>query len=83
MDTASIVVAFEAERDRLNRAIIALQGRKRGPGRAVQFSHGGRRHLSAAARSRSAMGDEEKMGCEEEECVILILFTTYAAEYAG
>lgn len=49
MDTARIIEELEAERDRLNSAISALQGRKRGPGPST---NGRKRHLSAAARRR-------------------------------
>jgi len=49
MDTASIVAALEAERDRLNSAITALQGQGGGLRRPV---NGARRTLSASARKR-------------------------------
>lgn len=53
MDTATIIEALEAERDRLNAAITALRGRKRGPGRPPALSKGSvKRHLSASARKR-------------------------------
>ena len=52
MDTATIIEALEAERDRLNAAISALRGRKRGPGRPAQSKSGVKRHMSASARKR-------------------------------
>jgi hypothetical protein len=52
MDTARIIEELEAERNRLNSAISALQGRKRGPGRPGPSTNGQKRHLSAAARRR-------------------------------
>lgn len=52
MDTATIIEALEAERDRLSAAITALQGRKRGPGRPALSKGGVKRHLSASARKR-------------------------------
>jgi hypothetical protein len=52
MDTATIIEALEAERDRLSAAITALQGRKRGPGRPALLKSGVKRHLSPAARKR-------------------------------
>jgi hypothetical protein len=53
MDTATIIEALEAERDRLSAAIRALQGRKRGPGRPpTVLKSGVKRHLSPAARKR-------------------------------
>jgi hypothetical protein len=55
VDTAAIIAELEAERDRLNIAINALQGstRRRGKGRiAASPNNGRKRHLSAAARKR-------------------------------
>jgi hypothetical protein len=52
MDTVRIIEELEAERDRLDSAISALQGRKRGPGRRIQATYGKTRHLSAAARRK-------------------------------
>jgi hypothetical protein len=52
MDTASIVAELEAERDRLNTAITALQSSSREPGRPAQSTNGRKRHMSAAARKR-------------------------------
>jgi hypothetical protein len=55
VETAAIIAELEAERDRLNIAINALQGstRRRGKGRiAASPNNGRKRHLSAAARKR-------------------------------
>jgi hypothetical protein len=50
MDTAAIIAELEAERDRLNQAIVALQHTRAAKGRR------GRRRLSAAARRRISKG---------------------------
>jgi hypothetical protein len=60
MDTASIIEELEAERDRLNSAITALQGKKRGPGRPPQATDGRRRHLSAAARRKIGLAMKKR-----------------------
>ena len=56
MDTAAIIAELEAERDRLNSALAAMQGSTniRGRGRiaAATFINSRKRHLSAAARKR-------------------------------
>ena len=52
MDTATIIVELEAERDRLNNAIAALQRSQGEPGRTSGKPDGRRWHLSAAARKR-------------------------------
>jgi hypothetical protein len=54
LDTASIIAELEAERDRLESAISPLQGNRRGPGRPADKPDGrkGKRHMSAAAKSR-------------------------------
>jgi hypothetical protein len=52
LDTQSIIAELEAERDRLNAAIEALQGSRRKRGRPAGKTDGRRRHLSAAARKR-------------------------------
>lgn len=57
MDTASIVAALEAERDRLNSAIMALQGQTRGQIRPV---NGAKRTLSAAARKRISEAQKKR-----------------------
>ena len=59
MDTQSIIAELEAERDRLNQAIAALQRTGRGRGRRVGVGGSingrrGRRKLSAAARKKIA-----------------------------
>jgi hypothetical protein len=58
LDTESIIAELEAERDRLNDAIAALQGARRvGRGRPRAAAGNGRRvrrHLSAAARRKIA-----------------------------
>lgn len=63
MDTQSIIAELEAERDRLDAAIAALQrtDRRRAPGRRA--SHNGRRgprHLSAAARRKIALAAKRR-----------------------
>jgi hypothetical protein len=53
VDTAAIIAELEAERDRLNRAIAALQVSGGGRGRTIaKEANGRKRHLSAAARKR-------------------------------
>jgi hypothetical protein len=53
LDTQSIIAELEAERDRLNSAIAALQGGQGKAGRTASGKTGGRRRkLSAAARRR-------------------------------
>jgi hypothetical protein len=53
VDTAAIIAELEAERNRINVAIDALQGSTSGRGRgraAAKHTNGRKRHLSAAAR---------------------------------
>jgi hypothetical protein len=58
MDTASIIAALEAERDRLNQAIAALQ---RSPARTVTGKPDRRRRrLSAAARRRIGLAMKKR-----------------------
>jgi len=53
MDTEAIIRELEAERDRLNQAIAALQSSHGKHGRTASGNPDGRRrHLSAAARKR-------------------------------
>jgi hypothetical protein len=53
MDTATIVAELEAERDRLNSAIAALQRGQSVTGRTASGKPDGRRrHMSTAARKR-------------------------------
>jgi hypothetical protein len=53
VDTAAIIAELEAERNRINVALDALQGSTSGRGRgraAAKHTNGRKRHLSAAAR---------------------------------
>jgi hypothetical protein len=52
LDTQSIIAELEAERDRLNRAIAALEGGQRRSRPAGKTATGRKRHLSAAARKK-------------------------------
>jgi hypothetical protein len=52
MDTEAIIKELEAERARLDQAIMALQGRKRGVVRPTVSTNGRKRRLSPAARKR-------------------------------
>ena len=52
MDTEAIIKELEAERTRLDQAITALQGRRRGVGRPTGSINGRKRRLSPAARKR-------------------------------
>jgi hypothetical protein len=57
LDTQTIIAELEAERDRLDAAISALQGNQRvqrGPGRPTSKPDGrkGKRHMSAAAKRK-------------------------------
>lgn len=61
MDTQSIISELEAERERVENAITALQGSHNRLGRpkgSTDATNGrkGRRHLSAAARKRISEG---------------------------
>lgn len=58
MDTQLIISELEAERDRLNKALTALQGSRKQLGRPKGSTNGrkGRRRLSAAARKRISEG---------------------------
>jgi len=61
LDTQAIISELEAERERLDKAIQALDGRGRGPGRPkIANGRGGRRHLSAAARQKIAMAAKRR-----------------------
>jgi hypothetical protein len=64
MDTASIVAALEAERDRLNSAIMALQGRGRSLSRPV---NGARRTLSASAGKRISEAQKRRWGAARKK----------------
>ena len=59
MYTAGIIAELEAERDRLNNAIAALQSSQAGLGRARQHN-GRRRRLSAAARRKIGLGMKKR-----------------------
>ena len=52
MDTEAIIKELEAERTRLDEAITALRGSKRGAGRPTGSTNGRKRKLSPAARKR-------------------------------
>jgi hypothetical protein len=55
MDTATIIAELEAQRDRLDSAIAALQGSRNRSARTLSDKPDGRsrrRHLSAAARRK-------------------------------
>jgi hypothetical protein len=57
LDKQSIIVELEAERDRLNNAIAALQGSRRNTGRGKATAsptngRKGKRRMSAAARKK-------------------------------
>lgn len=52
MNTESIIQELEAERERLNEAIAALQGRNGRRWKARTSMNGRKRHLSAEARKR-------------------------------
>lgn len=55
LDIQTIIAQLETERDRLDQAISALQGSKRGPGRPMaRIGRKGPRRLSAAARKKIA-----------------------------
>ena len=65
MPTEHILTLLIAERDRLNRAIDALQGPTRRRGRplpAIESNSTGRkkRHVSAAARRKMAAGQKKR-----------------------
>jgi hypothetical protein len=66
MDTASIVTALEAERDRLNSAITALQGQGGGLRRPA---NGIRRTLSASARKRISEAQKKRWAASKKGTV--------------
>lgn len=57
MGTEAIIAALEAEKERLDTAIAALQGHRSGRGRRTA-SNGRRRRMSAAARKK--IGEAKK-----------------------
>jgi hypothetical protein len=61
LDTQSIIAELEAERDRLNSAIAALQNSQDKRGRTASGKpYGRRRHLSAAARRRIGLAMKKR-----------------------
>jgi hypothetical protein len=56
MDTAAIIAELEAERDRLNQAIVSLKGIQNRRGKTAS----GRRHLSAAARRKIGLAMKKR-----------------------
>jgi len=61
MDTAAIIAELEAERDRLNTAIAALQGSRNKPARTATGKSDGRtRHISAAARRKIGQANKKR-----------------------
>jgi hypothetical protein len=61
LDTQSIIAELEAERDRLNSAIVALHGGQGKAGKTTSGKpYGRRRHLSAAARRRIGLAMKKR-----------------------
>jgi len=60
MDTEAIIRELEAERTRLDQAITALRGNKRGVGRPTGSTNGRKRMLSTAARKRISEGMKKR-----------------------
>jgi hypothetical protein len=61
MDRQSIIAELEAERDRLNSAIAALQNSQDKRGRTASGKpYGRKRHLSAAARRRIGLAMKKR-----------------------
>jgi hypothetical protein len=68
MDTATIIAELEAERDRLDSAIAALQGSGNRPARTVSGRPDGRRRrLSAAARRKIGQAMKKRWAEWREE----------------
>jgi hypothetical protein len=72
LDTQSIIVELEAERDRLNSAIAALQGSRRNTGRgeATAPPTNGRkdkRRMSAAARKKISDAQKARWAKQKKE----------------
>ncbi len=61
MDTATVIAELEAERDRLNNAIAALQGVRH------SRTNGRRRHLSAAARKRISDAQKRRWAAQRKK----------------
>lgn len=66
VDTAAIIAELEAERDRLNRAIAALQVSGGGRGRITAKRTGRRRHVSAAARKRISDAQKKRWAARKK-----------------
>jgi hypothetical protein len=76
LDTATILAELEAERDRLNRAIAALQEQST---RRLTLSgklDRCKRSMSAAARRRIGEAMKEKLGGAQEESGVISWVTT-------
>lgn len=70
MDTQSIIAELEAERDRLNSAIAALQNSQDKRGRtAAGKPDGRRRRLSAAARRRISLAMKKRWAERKKKAV--------------
>jgi len=70
MNTATIIAELEAERDRLNNAIAALQRSQGGPGRTASGKPDGRRrHLSVAARKRIGQAMKKRWAERKKKAV--------------
>lgn len=63
MDTQAIIEALEAERDRLNQAIMALRGKEHGPGK---LANGRKRTLSASARKRISEAQKKRWAARKK-----------------
>jgi hypothetical protein len=67
MDTGAIIAELEAERDRLNQAIAALQGStSRGIRGSARSTNGRKRHLNAAARKRISEGMKKRWAARKK-----------------
>jgi hypothetical protein len=62
MTTHSIVALLIAERDKLDRAIAALQagGTKTGNPKSAEVAQKKKRHISAATRRKMALGQQKR-----------------------
>ena len=69
MDKAAIIEALEAQLTRVNSALSALKGTKRGPGRPAQSTDGRKRKgpLSAAARKKISDGMKKRWAARKRE----------------
>jgi hypothetical protein len=70
VDTAAIIAELEAERDRFNSALAALQGRTSSHGRGriatATFIDGRKRHMSAAAKKRISDAMKKKWAARKK-----------------